>query len=247
MFGWLRPSSPLDAEAKRWVESHLAWLADEFGGDVFTRRAIVLPTEEFFPAAFDGSESAVQEMYEQVCGYMDVDPTEIPLEIYVERRPIGLINERGQQLAEGAGGRYHGDRITLNRDEIVTPMRLVAVLAHELSHHKLMGGERIDPDRYDNELLTDLTAIFHGFGIFLANSVYTWQSMNSYWPGTSLIRPEYMTEPMMCYALAHRAWLREEPRPEWMKHLAWGTRACFKHSLRYLRTTKDSTFRRKVR
>jgi hypothetical protein len=240
MCGWLRPWSRLDAEAKRWVESHLAWLADEFGADVFLRRALILPTEEFFPAPFDGSEESVQEMYCQICAYMDVDPAVIPLEIYIERQAIGLMNERGQAVMEGAGGRYHGDKITLNRDEITNPMRLVGTLAHELSHHKLMGEERIDPDRDDNELLTDLTSVFFGFGIFRANGVYTWQSLNTHWPGTTLIKPEYMTEPMFSYALAHRAWLREERRPEWMKHLSWGPRAACKHSLRYLRKTGDS-------
>jgi hypothetical protein len=153
------------------------------------------------------------------------------------------MNERGQQVMEGAGGRYHGDRITLNRDEIQTPTRLVGTLAHELSHHKLMGEERIDPRRYDNELLTDLTAIFYGFGVFLTHGVYTWHSLNSFWPGTTLIRPEYMTEPMMCYALAHRAWLLKEQRPAWSRHLSWSARASFRQSLHYLGKMNDSTFR----
>ena len=144
---------------------------------------------------------------------------------------------------EGAGGRYHGDRITLNRDEIQTPMRLVGTLAHELSHHKLMGEERIDPNRYDNELLTDLTAIFHGFGIFMTQGAYTWHSLNTFWPGTTLVRPEYMTQSMMCYALAHRAWLLKDRRADWKRHLTWGPRAAVKQAVRYLEKTGDSAFR----
>ncbi len=29
---------------------------------------------------------------------------------------------------------------------------------------------RADRDAFDNELLTDLTAVYHGFGVFLANN-----------------------------------------------------------------------------
>jgi hypothetical protein len=38
-------------------------------------------------------------------------------------------------------------------------------------------------DAYDNELLTDLTVVVFGLGIFLAN-LPRWASQNKKWPGT---------------------------------------------------------------
>lgn len=60
MFGWFRPTCPVDPRAKNWIETRLAWLADEFGLDVFTRRSIILPLQEYFPDNYDGSEAAAK-------------------------------------------------------------------------------------------------------------------------------------------------------------------------------------------
>ena len=60
---------------------------------------------------------------------------------------------------------------------------------------------------YDNELLTDLTTVFKGMGIFLANSPRHWDGNYTSWPGTELRKPEYMTGAMFGYALALMAWV----------------------------------------
>jgi hypothetical protein len=113
-------------------------------------------------------------------------------------------------------------------------MHLVGTVAHELAHVRLLGDNRISADAYDNELTTDLTVVFHGLGIFLANAPRHWQSDAGVWPGTKVFKPEYMTTPMYAYALALRCWLREEPSPSWQKHLKSGIRAEFKQAMKFL-------------
>jgi hypothetical protein len=107
----------------------------------------------------------------------------------------------------------------------------------------LLGEGRIMREAYDNELLTDLTVVFFGLGIFLANTPRNWESQYTKWPGTELLKPEYMTPPMFGYALAHLAWFRGEERPAWAKYLHWNARADFKEALRFLSKTSQSTFR----
>ncbi|HBI43941.1 MAG TPA: hypothetical protein DDY78_13980 [Planctomycetales bacterium] len=58
-----------------------------------------------------------------------------------------------------------------------------------------------------------------------------------------LYRPEYISEPMLGYTMAHIAWFRDEARPAWAKALRWAPRAVFKEGLRYLQETGDSTFK----
>jgi len=60
------------------------------------------------------------------------------------------------------------------------PMALVATFAHELAHYLCStfhgeppGGKEMD------EPATDLTAVFIGFGVFLANSAFTFQQYSS--------------------------------------------------------------------
>lgn len=247
MFGWFRPTCPVDAIAKGWLEERLGWLSDQFGFDTFTRRAVVLPTADFFPDPYDRSDAAVRRLFERVCRYMEVDPRGIHLEFHRDHSSLRLTDERGRDIPNAAAGLYGTDSfgtvIRLETTYVDDPMDMVGTIAHELAHHRLLGENRISRDVFDNELLTDLTVVFHGMGIFLANRPHQWDSMFSVWPGTSARRPEYMTYPMYGYALALSAWCRNEERPPWAKHLRMDSRASFKQGLRYLRKTGDSGFR----
>jgi hypothetical protein len=251
MFSFFSPHCPVDPCAKAWIEARLRWLAEEFGLDVFTRRAFILPNEDFFPQELDGSEESTRELLDQVCGYMDVEPQRIELELYTDRSQLELVNEQGQRFG-GTGGTYHdaGRRsvIRIEMSQLDDPVCLIGTIAHELAHVRLLGEGRILSETFDNELLTDLTVVFHGLGVFLANTPRTWPADFTYWPGTSLKKPEYMTLPMFGYALAHAAWFRNEAKPAWARHLTWHARSTFKQGLRYLSKTADSRFKpRQVR
>lgn len=246
MLSWFSPKCPVDPHAKAWVEERLLWLADEFGLDVFTRRALILPLEEFFPDPYNTSDEAVRVLLDRVCRYMDADPARVELKLFDNPNPLWLVNDRGQYLPTAAGlyeERRHKTFIRLETSQLHEPMTLVGTIAHELAHLRLLGERRIRDDVFDNELLTDLTVVFHGLGIFLANVPRSWESQITTWPGTQAKRPEYMTQPMFGYALAHLAWFRGEQKPKWAKHLRLDARACFKQGLRYLWATRDSKFR----
>lgn len=246
MFNWLfKPSCPCDPAAKAWVEERLAWLADEFDDNAFSGRRIVLPTPEFFPDPFDGSNKSVRLMLERVCEYMDVDSDRVTLNFVAESGKIWLVNDAGHYLPGAAGTYEQGEEkfiIRIDKSELVDPVGLVGTIAHELSHARLLGEDRIWHDVYDNELLTDLTVVHFGLGIFLANSPRTWESQYSKWPDTDLIRPEYMTAPMLGWALAHLAWFRGEERPAWARYLSGSARANLRQGLRYLFATGDSSY-----
>lgn len=246
MLGWFRPKCPVDPHAKKWIEERLRWLSDEFGRDVFARRALILPLEEFFPERYDATPESVQVLANQVCAYMDVDPECVQLEFYTHRGDLGLVNERGQALGR-AVGTYHEESgtfvIRLETSQFDEPMMLVGTIAHELAHLRLLGERRISSRIFDNELLTDLAVVFHGLGIFVANAPGAWERDGKTWPGTDVRRAEYMTQPMVGYALAHAAWFRNERKPLWAKHLRLDARASFKQGLRYLWETADSQFK----
>ena len=238
MFGWFASSDcPADFRAKTWVEDQLEWLSGEFP-DWLHEHPVVEPTARFFPDEYDRSPRAVRRMVDRVCRYMDVAPLRVRLELYSEgRRPV-FVNESGDEIPGAAGTYDEADdgrcRICLESHQLDRPMDLVGTIAHELSHERLMGEGRIDPDRFDNELLTDLTATYLGFGVFLANGPRDWKSQYSTWPGTTLARPEYMSLPMYGYALGLIARERREDDPPWAKHLRRDARAAFRQAQRFL-------------
>jgi len=179
MFGWLfAPSCPCDPAAKAWVEGRLEWLADEFDDHAFNGRRIVLPTPAFFPDPYNGSRPAARLLLDKVCGYMDVDPLEVDLEFFKGDSPL-CVNESGDYIPTAAGTYQGGgatSHIRLAETELDDQWQLAGTIAHELAHVRLMGERRVSGREYDNELLTDLTVVFFGLGIFLANSPRNWDS-----------------------------------------------------------------------
>lgn len=245
MFGWSKPKPPIDAEAKLWIETKLSWLDAQFGHGFLTEREVILPTPHFFPDPFDQTESSIRKMLNRVCTYMNVDRRYVNLELYTDNSPLLLVDDNEHFLPPSNAGTFESRNgyciISIERSQLLNPIELVGTMAHELAHYRLIGEQRVRGNEYDNELLTDLTVVLHGLGIFLGNCPRTWEREYGTWPGTSLRKPEYMTLPMFAYALAHIAWWRHERRPTWTKHMNGDLRACFKSSVRYLFETGDSS------
>lgn len=247
MLEWLFPATcPCNPPAKEWVEYRLQWLCDEFDDHAFNGRPMVLPTPEFFPSKYDKSYAAARDLLDQVCEYMDVDPQVVQLQINDDpTSQLGLQNEYGQTLFAAGTYQERGRRtlITIERSGLNDPMQLVGTMAHELAHLRLLGECRIMREEFDNELLTDLTTVVFGLGIFQANSDRPLIRSENVWRGTKFQRPEYMTPPMYGYALAHLAWFRGEVKPAWARHLHMNARPYFNQGLRFLSQTQDSNFR----
>ena len=247
MFDWLRPAPacPCSPPAKAWVEEGLSWLCREFPENIFTGKPLVLPTGEFFPEPYNGTDADVEILLRRVCGYMQVDRSRVVLDFSTGGDKVLLVNEEGHYIA-GFGGLYEdagGDAaIQLDVSQLEDPIFVVGTLAHELAHARLMGEQRVSGDEFDNELLTDLTTVALGMGIFLASSPRNWRSQFFKWEGTDFNRPEYMSPPMFGYALGHLAWFENAPRPLWAKHLPYEARHSLKESIRYLFETRDSLF-----
>ena len=247
MFGWFRPTCPCDPVAKRWIEDRLAWLSRQFGLHILLERSVILPTADFFPDPWDGSEAAAQRMFRRVCDYMGVNPHRVEIEFFNDRSHGSIAHDptlRGISAGtwQGSVG-FNQGTIRVNRGWLDRPSDLVGTMAHELAHQRLLGEGRFDAEEFDNELLTDLTAIFFGFGVFLANNPRKSTGELSRWPGTELRMPEYISEPMLAYSLAHIAWLQDEIWPPWAGHLRWAPRAAFKQGWRYLEKTGHTTFK----
>ncbi|MFO0870952.1 MAG: hypothetical protein U0935_18645 [Pirellulales bacterium] len=227
------------------MERRLQWLSKEFNEHAFNNRPLVLPTPEYFPDPYDGSKRAVRTLLDRVCGYMDVVPDLVELEFVADAGKVWLVNRSGQYLPQAAGTYEEGERkfiVRIDQSELADPLGLVGTIAHELAHVRLLGERRCTGEEYDNELLTDLTVVFLGLGIFLANTPRNWDSQYTKWPGTDLNKPEYMTPPMFGYALSHLAWFRDEKRPRWARYLHWNARPDFKQALRFLFQTGESAF-----
>lgn len=235
MFGWFAPQCPVDCREKTWTELRLRWMADQFGIDRLLNTETVLPTPQYFPDPYHESVDCVQNLFRRVCGYMRVDPGEIEVQLLPEEETHHLgYYQRGDSPV-----------IALNESLLPTPEDLVATMAHELSHHILLGGKILVGTEEDHEFVTDLLPVFFGMGVFCANSTLTESSGHagnvSWW---SMGRSGYLNSRILGYGMGVLAWMRGEEKPSWAAHLRKDARSAALDGLRYLHKTKDSRIKR---
>ena len=212
----------------------MAWFRAEFGDEPL-RRPVITPTREFFPGPFTGDEE-VRAVVDLVCSYADVDPGRVTVEFYGDHGERELAAATGLTYrSDSAAGHFRRENgravIAIDRTLGATPVRLVATVAHELGHVRLLDEERVSPDRRDHEPLTDLLTVYLGFGIFTANAAFEYTQTHE---SRATNRLGYLPEPMFGYGLACHAWLRGERRPAWAAHLDTNPRTYLKRGLRYL-------------
>lgn len=232
MFGWFSAKCPLNTYEKTWTEWRMRWLADQFGIERLLQAKVILPTEEFFPDPYRGTDEDVQRLFERVCGYMTIDAQKIQLEVCPD-----------VQLPGAAGHYDQGEQtvIRIAESQCNEPLRLVATLAHELAHEMLLGGGLLTADIADHEWVTDLLPVFLGLGMFAANSaVYESRSREGHESWWAIGKQGYLPSRVFGYAFALFAFLRGERDPTWAKHLRLDASSAVREGLRYLRKTNDS-------
>lgn len=240
MFGF-RAIPPISTDQREWIEDSMLWLHGELRSDSFCTYPTVLPTDEFFPIGYKGTEKCARRLLLKVCEYLEVDFRKIQLEVLVASKDKFLedLPEYSRRSAGAAG--YYTKR---NRNKAIIgvetgllnkPFELVATLAHELCHEILLGGKLIRRNEHDHEFLTDLATVYLGMGVFSANSAFNyhqWQSGGR--SGWSASRKGYMSEPMYGYALATYSWMHGERKPKWIKYLDPNIRSNFKKAMRFI-------------
>lgn len=243
--GWLTPKCPVDAETKEWIENAFDWLIEELGIEILRDVEVLLPIEEHFPDAFDGSNASIRRMVDRVCGYMDVDPKSVEVRFYRNEDGSSIHQFAASESGQHALGTYrmHNGKylISLDTSQTGNAQAMVATIAHELGHVILLGEDRLDPDHPDHEPMTDLLTVFYGFGVFNGNSVFSFEQWtNVSGQGWRAERRGYLTEEMFGYALALFASVRGESKPDWAPYLNTNVRSYFRSSTKFIDANKPN-------
>ncbi len=239
--GLSTPGCPVGGREQEWIEESLRWLRAQFG-DGPLNTPVILPTSEYFPPPYTGSDQDVRAAVRTVARYMGVDrdiDVRFSDDIDHARELQRLIPGGGTAHSSGAAGVYTQEKgrhvLTIDRSNAAAPARLLAVIAHELGHVRLLGEGRVKASRRDQEPLTDLLTVYLGMGIFTANAAFDFSRQSGYrvdgWRAQTL---GYLTEQMFGYGLARYALLRGEPQPPWARYLDTNPRVYMKQTVRYL-------------
>jgi hypothetical protein len=233
---------PVTEEERLWVDDGFRRLSKLLGSSRLQNATVILPTDEFFPDPWDSSEAALKRLFSRVCGYMDVNPSKVEVEIIPDASEMLEVLPAYSMGRESspAGLHFGGNEeerplVALRRSLLKDPLAAVATLAHELSHVILLDGGHLQREDEEMEPLTDLATVYLGLGIFTANASRNFRKFqNDRMEGWSMSRLGYLPETVFGYSLARFARERGEWEPEWSKYLSTNLRAWFRQSERWL-------------
>jgi len=240
MFG-RRPKLPISEKERLWVADGFRRLGRILGSSRLLNAAVVQPTDEFFPDAYESNERGLRILFHRVCGYMDVDPRRVDLELIpdssdmVDMLPAYGLHDDGPAGLLFSGSEQERPLIAVKRSLLKDPLLVVATLAHELGHVILLGGGHMRHDAEDMEPMTDLVTVYLGLGVFTSNAARRFrQYQDALRQGWAMNRLGYLPEEVFAYALARFAKDRGEVLPDWNVHLSTNLKVWFRQSAEWL-------------
>lgn len=227
MWDLFKTKALLSEEDRNFQHACYDWLLKYFGGEDFYNKAqLILPTEEYFPLRVDSAIDAAEITFAQVKKHAGMEDWPCTLQAQeddpnlvvaptlvvqnVEHNPHGTFSANGKNEVT----------ITYNPKLAADPIQMVATFAHELSHYLTGTAPEPPPGGWDNwEFATDICATFLGFGIFVANSAFSFQQYSAVdSQGWKTAGGGYLSEAEHSYSLALFLNLKEIPIESALKY-----------------------------
>jgi hypothetical protein len=200
----------VDADAADWHVENFAWLVQQFGGAKGVAQSkLVLPKPGYFIAEGEQGHAFAIRIFDQVKAYCGM--TDWPVDLESDDNPLAADSSRSlamiapQRHAVGTFGAA-GNRVVISYVPALLkrPDYLIATLAHELAHYLLATAKEPPPCEPDErEFLTDLAAVYLGFGVFLANARFRHETFSDgSLQGWRIGRSGYLPEADLIFALS---------------------------------------------
>lgn len=240
--GWRDRGRPVSDKAAQWIQDSLAWLRAEFGDAALRGEVLRL---DWAAAALE--DVAVGDRLDPlaplIATRMALDVSKLTLNVVPDAESLGMAGKApGLTTTSGAAGTYNPHSgspvVSISESQLDNPVSLIATIAHEFAHVRLLGEGRMQRDRPDMEQMTDLAVVFFGLGIFTANAAFDFQQSMRGWRQSEL---GYLGEAMLGFALAVYAGMRDETKPAWADDLDVNPHTYMRHSIKYLARTRDQT------
>ncbi len=241
MFGLFENKPLLEESASQWLFDAFAWSLDNFDADLFYNDTeLVLPTNQFFPGRVDSVHGMASLIFDQVkqhagishwptrladqssCSLLNAPQVEIKGAL---RGPKGVIDE---SVAD-----QHRLLIPYNPQQISKPEGMIASFSHTLAHY--MGQMAKTPPPGGVEYwpqVTELLAVYLGFGLMFANSAFTFKGGCGSCYNPNANRDAYLSEQEATYALAIFAVLKGIPNSSVTGHLKSHLRGFYKKAVK---------------
>lgn len=251
MLGLFRKGTLLGDELTQLQFDCFAWLLRHTGGvDALKQRRIVFPTSAFFPGRPSPTHAFAESIFQQTRLHAGMADWTCRLEAQ-EDDPNPLVAPA--LLVQNTPSSPAGTFRTSEQDVLITyhpnllgdPMSLIATFAHELAHYRTARFTEPPPGGWDVwEPVTDLAAVFLGYGVFLANSRFSFsQHSDGQTMGWRWRQQGYLSEPELLHMHAIVVALLGAHPSETLSHLKPSLRGAFKRLWKDVNNAPDALAR----
>ena len=238
----LKPARLLDESSINWMFDTFAWALRNFDAEVFFNETIlVTPCNDHFPGRQSSAEGMANLIFDRVMVYAGmkhwpyrlVDGSTIEEISPVRPQIEGPI--RGEAgIAPTSVDESQKMVIPYHQGQLKDPEVVIANFAHNLAHYLGTAAGVAPPGGEENwPHVTELLAVFMGFGLMMANSANTAKIRScSSCSGPAIERENYLSEYDITYALAIFCCLKAIPTSKVAKNLKSSLRPFFKKAMK---------------
>ena len=237
LFKLLNPKACLDEQTTLWLFDTFAWAVRNLDANVFyVETILVTPSNEHFPGTENSLHGMANLIFNQVKEHAGLKHWPTKLTNMAEGRPAeapkieikGAL--RGSKGIMPSGAVFHQLPIAYNPDQLRDPEVLIADYAHVLAHYLGSMSQEPPPGGVENwPHITEVVAVFMGFGLMMANSANTVKIRScASCSGPAVERSNALSQYDITYALAIFSCLKEIPPGEVLVHLKKSLRPFYK-------------------
>lgn len=239
----LKPRACLDEETTLWLFDTFAWALRNLDAGVFWDETIlVTPSNEHFPGNENSAHGMANLIFNQVKEHAGLKHWPTRLVNMREGMPVGAPKLQVEGALRGSkgimptGGTIHELSVAYNPDQLRDPEVLIADYAHVLAHYLGSMSKEPPPGGVENwPHITEVVAVFMGFGLMMANSAHTVKIRScGSCSGPAVERSNALSQYDITYALAIFSCLKEIPTKEVLVHLKKTLRPFYKKAAREL-------------
>lgn len=237
MFGLLKHKPLLETASTQWMLEVYAWSLKNFDADIFYQHTVLVePSNRFFPGRENSELGMANLIFDRVKQYAAVShwPTQVVDHASCSIPNAGQVEIGGplrlpDALMDESVSQERRLLIPYNPQQINNPEGLIATFAHTLAHY--LGQMAKEPPPGGVEYwphVTELLAIYLGFGLMFANSAYTFRGGCGSCYNARENRDAFLTEQQSVYGLAIFAVLKGLPNASVTRHLKSHLRSFYK-------------------
>lgn len=241
-FGLLNNKPVLDEDSVAWQFELYAWALKNFDARVFYHETqLVVPSNEYFPGREDSVDGMANLIFEKVKLYAGLQHWPCKLIPANSSCQTGTPKIMLQGAMRGSAGIIVRDvadenKLPISYDprQVTNPEAIIASFAHSLSHYLGSMAQEKPPGGEENwPHVTEVLAVFMGFGLIFANSAFVYRNITcgSCQP-RRVERSSYLSQYDITYALAIFSVLKDIPNRQVLKHLKKSLRPYYRKAVR---------------